>query len=165
MTSSASSPFELLDVAVQKNESYRPVDKPLFARYVLIRAVMHERAVNTPTTTIMVEARIELARDSWLSNFGPGPAGSIARARALVGYDEMALAVNPQPFEALLLFACEQLNPMLDTFITLYGIEHNIDITVEHRLRPVDKLLQNLITTPKNGSKNYFYNQRKGFWE
>lgn len=148
MQSSTSSLFELLDVAVQKNESYRPVDKPLFARYVLVRAVLHERAVNTPTTTIMVETRVELARDSWLSNFGPGPAGPVARARALVGYDEMSLAVNPQPFEVLLLFACEQLNPMLDTFTTLFGIEHNIDITVEHRLRPTAKLLHNLIAPP-----------------
>ncbi len=56
--------------------------------------------------------------------------------------------------EDALWFACRELNPMLETFTTLFGIKNDIDIVVEHGLRPVNKLLHNIVqpfrqTTPK----------------
>jgi hypothetical protein len=43
---------------------------------------------------------------------------------------------------------------MLETFTTLFGIKNDIDIVVEHGLRPVNKLLHNIVqpfrqTNPK----------------
>lgn len=147
MTSSASSPFELLDVKV------KPVPKALiadnwpdggFVRYMLVD-LMKESDLHTHTQRVGIAAHIELAQDSWLSDFGPGHSSRIGTVTAVVRVHEADIAVEPQPYSKAVWFACEQLNPMLDTFSTLFGIEQGIDIHVEHRLRPVERLLHNLI--------------------
>jgi hypothetical protein len=38
---------------------------------------------------------------------------------------------------------------MLETFTTLFGIKNDIDIVVEHGLRPVNKLLHNIVQPRK----------------
>lgn len=154
MTSSADSPFELVDVKVKSVHKNLIADKwpdGGFVRYVLLD-LMKESDLHTHTQRVSIKAHIELARDSWLADFGPGHSTRIGTVTAVVRVHEADIAVEPQPYSKAVWFACEQLNPMLDTFSTLFGIEQNIDITVEHRLRPVERLLQNLvIPQPRKG--------------
>jgi hypothetical protein len=108
---------------------------------------------------IGVVGHIELAGRSWLNPdwLNPDKVGYSARignfsVRVEVG-DGVFLDNEPN-FEDALWFACRELNPMLETFTTLFGIKNDIDIVVEHGLRPVNKLLHNIVqpfrqTTPK----------------
>lgn len=164
MTSSASSPFELLDVKVKPLHKALVVDNwpdGGFVRYVLVD-LMKENDLHTHTQRVGIAAHIELAYNSWLSDFGPSHSSRIGTVTAVVRVHEADIAVEPQPYSKAVWFACEQLNPMLDTFSTLFGIEQGIDIHVEHRLRPVDRLLHNLIMPQK---ARYYYDQKKGFWK
>lgn len=147
MTSSASSPFELVDVKVKPVHYALVADNwPAggFVRYMLVD-LMKENDLHTHTQRVGIAAHIELAQDTWLSEFGPGHSARIGTVTAVVRVHEADIAVEPRPYSKAVWFACEQLNPMLDTFSTLFGIEQGIDIHVEHRLRPVERLLQNLI--------------------
>lgn len=149
MTSSTSSPFKLGNVTVKPGtfaiESAASAWKDGgFVRYVL-SDVQKTHEYTQATANVLVAGVVELARVSWLTDFGPGNATRIGTivAEILVPFD--AVERDPQPYTKVLWFACDQLNPMLDSYTTLFGIEHNIDIHVEHRLRPVERLLQNLI--------------------
>lgn len=145
MTSSASSPFKLGKVTVKPQaQRYAWGDGGYFARY-LMSDVQKTHEYTQATANVLVAGVVELARDSWLSDFGPGTSMRIGTlvTEIIVPFD--TLERDPKPYSDALWFACEQLNPMMDTFTTLFGIEHNIDITVEHRLRPVERHLQNLI--------------------
>jgi len=98
---------------------------------------------------IGVAGYVELAERSWLD---PDKIGSSTRigtfsVRVELGDYVIDDALN---LEDALWFACRELNPMLETFTTLFGIKNDIDIVVEHGLRPVTKLLQNIVQ-PKPG--------------
>ena len=149
MTSSASSPFELRDVLLKPGtytvESSSAAWKDGgFVRYILVDLLRADNYTKA-SVEVRVAGVVELAKVSWLTDFGPGSATRIGNISATIVVDYADLECDPQPYTKLLWFACEQLNPMLDTFTTLYGIKNNIDIHVEHRLRPVERLLQNLI--------------------
>lgn len=115
-----------------------------YARYIM-SDVQKTHAYTQATANVLVAGVVEIATQPWLHDFGPGHSNRIGglAAEIIVPFD--TLERDPKPYSEALWFACEQLNPMLDTFTTLFGIEHNIDITVEHRLRPVERHLQNLI--------------------
>lgn len=150
MQSSTSSPFELTDVNVKKADIKWHNDMPAeggYVRYMLID-IMKEHDAPTGGVRVGIAAHVELAWSSWLDDFGPGRSLRIGTITAIVRVNEEDIAVEPQPYSKALKFACEQLNPMLDAFTTLFGIEQNIDITVEHRLRPTSKMLHNLIAPP-----------------
>ena len=150
MPSSTSSPFELTDVNVKKANLNWHNDLPAeggYVRYMLVD-IMKESELETMSVRVGIIAHVELAWSSWLSDFGPGRSLRIGTITAIVRVNEEDIAVEPQPYSKAVTFACDELNPMLDSFTTLFGIEHNIDITVEHRLRPTAKLLHNLIAPP-----------------
>lgn len=164
MQSSTSSPFELTYVHVEKHATLDPMAKRwmsgAFARYIFVDTARHNE-VPRDRVMIGVSGVVELASESWLNDFGPGTALRIGNVRAAIALNEDELRVDPKPYSNALWFACEQLNPMLDTFTTLFGIEHNIDIQVEHRLRPVERLLQNLIMP---AAARATYNRKHKTW-
>jgi hypothetical protein len=101
----------------------------------------------------MVAGTIELANTSWMNPDKIGSSVRIGAFGARVEFDiGTVLAEEAPSYEAALWFACKELNPMLESYTTLFGINHNIDITVEHGLRPVTKLLQNIVQPrPRTG--------------
>jgi hypothetical protein len=101
----------------------------------------------------MVAGTIELANTSWMNPDKIGSSVRIGAFGARVEFDiGIVLAEEVLSYEAALWFACKELNPMLESYTTLFGINHNIDITVEHGLRPVTKLLQNIVQPrPRTG--------------
>ena len=149
MQSSTSSPFKLGKVTVKPGtyaiESSAAAWKDGgFVRYIM-SDVQKTHEYTQASANVLVAGVIELAKVSWLTEFGPGSATRIGTivGEIIVPFD--AVERDPHPYANALWFACDQLNPMLDSLSTLFGIEHNIDIHVEHRLRPVERLLQNLI--------------------
>lgn len=164
MQSSTSSPFELTSVRVDKHATLdsgaQRWKDGAFARYIFVDT-MRQNDVRRDKVMIGVAGVVELASESWLNDFGPGTALRIGNVRAAIALNEDELRVDPKPYSKALWFACEQLNPMLDTFTTLFGIEHNIDIQVEHRLRPVERLLQNLIMP---AAARATYNRKHKTW-
>jgi hypothetical protein len=101
----------------------------------------------------MVAGTIELANTSWMNPDKIGSSVRIGSFGARVEFDiGIVLAEEEPSYEAALWFACKELNPMLESYTTLFGIKHDIDITVEHGLRPVTKLLQNIVQPrPRTG--------------
>lgn len=149
MTSSANSPFKLGKVTVKPgtysiDSSASAWKDGGFVRYIM-SDVQKTHEYTQATANVLVAGVVELAKVSWLNEFGPGSATRIGTIVGEISVSFDAVERDPHPYSKALWFACEQLNPMLDTFTTLFGIENNIDIHVEHRLRPVDRLLQNLI--------------------
>jgi len=103
--------------------------------------------------TLVVAGTIELADTSWLNPDKIGNTMRIGSFGARVEFDIGVVLSDEAPsYEDALWFACKELNPMLETFTTLFGIKNDIDITVEHGLRPVTKLLQNIVQPhPRTG--------------
>ncbi len=159
----SSAPFKLTEVKVKKaNFNLHNVlsAEGGCVRYMLVD-IMKESELETMSVRVGIIAHVELAWSSWLSDFGPSRSLRIGTITAVVRVHEADIAVEPQPYSKAVTFACDELNPMLDSFTTLFGIEHNIDITVERRLRPTAKLLYNLIAPP---ARRYKYDPKKGFW-
>jgi hypothetical protein len=103
---------------------------------------------------IGVAGFVELAQRSWLNPDKIGNTQRIGNFSVRVEANNEVLLDDGLDFEDALWFACRELNPMLETFTTLFGIKNDIDIVVEHGLRPVNKLLRNIVqpfrqTTPK----------------
>lgn len=147
MTSSASSPFKLCDVQVRENERVVWSNGPTHhARFVLSH-VDKQASVRSWHDVLLVAGTVEIASRSWLDD--PDKIGSSSRIGTVGARVEFNIASvfdeHTSTYEDALWFACKELNPMLESFTTLFGIKHNIDITVEHGLRPVKQLLQNLV--------------------
>ncbi len=153
MTSSTNSPFKLEGLKIAANSTPHFVaHRTWYARFVLADT-QRVAELTKWKDKLGVIGFIEMAQRSWLN---PDTIGSTQRignfsVRVEVGdgvwLDELNL-------EDALWFACRELNPMLETFTTLFGIKNDIDIVVEHGLRPVNKLLHNIVqpfrqTTPK----------------
>jgi hypothetical protein len=96
-----------------------------------------------------VVGHIELAGRSWLEPDKIGSGTRIGNFSACALLNTPALYADEPNFEDALWFACRKLNPMLETFTTLFGIKNDIDIVVEHGLRPVNKLLHNIVQPRK----------------
>jgi hypothetical protein len=128
--------------------------KPHFARFVF-SDVQRSASVLSWHDTLVVAGTIELADTSWLNPDKIGNTMRIGSFGARVEFDIGVVLSDEAPsYEDALWFACKELSPMLETFTTLFGIKNDIDITVEHGLRPVNKLLHNIVqpfsqTTPK----------------
>lgn len=147
MTSSASFPFKLNAVKVKDNERVAlRTEGTHYARFLVTRA----ETVASPASwhdVLNVLCSVELAHYSWLNDSdkisSPVSIGSIS---ARIHFDSTMLFDDEMPtFEDALVFACKEINPMLESFTTLFGIKHNIDIAVEHGLRPTKQLLMNLV--------------------
>lgn len=121
-----------------------------FARFIF-SDVQRNASVLSWHDTLMVAGTIELANTSWMNPDKIGSTVRIGSFGARVEFDISTVLDPKEPtYEDALWFACKELNPMLESYTTLFGIKHNIDITVEHGLRPVTKLLQNIVQ-PKPG--------------
>lgn len=121
-----------------------------FARFIFSDAQRHASVLSWHDT-LMVAGTIELSSTSWMSPDKIGSTIRIGSFGARVEFDISTVFDPKEPtYEDALWFACKELNPMLESYTTLFGIKHNIDITVEHGLRPVTKLLQNIVQ-PKPG--------------
>lgn len=147
MTSSASSPFKLCDVQVRENERVVWSNGPTHhARFVLSH-VDKQASVRSWHDVLLVAGTVEIASRSWLNN--PDKIGSSSRIGSVGARVEFDIATvfdeHSHTYEDALWFACKELNPMLESFTTLFGIKHNIDIVVDHGLRPVKQLLVNLV--------------------
>jgi hypothetical protein len=152
MTSSTSSPFKLEGLQVRENDRFVLANKPHFARFVF-SDVQRNVSVLSWHDTLMVAGTIELANSSWMNPDKIGSTIRIGSFGARVEFDIGTVLAEEEPsYEAALWFACKELNPMLESYTTLFGIKHDIDITVEHGLRPVTKLLQNIVQPhPRTG--------------
>lgn len=152
MTSSASSPFKLCDVQVRENERVVWSNGPTHhARFVLSH-VDKQASVRSWHDVLLVAGTVEIAPRSWLEH--PDKIGSSSRIGSVGARVEFDIATvfdeHSHTYEDALWFACKELNPMLESFTTLFGIKHNIDITVDHGLRPVKQLLVNLVQPRPN---------------
>jgi len=152
MTSSTSSPFKLEGLQVRENDRFVLANKPHFARFIF-SDVQRNASVLSWHDTLMVAGTIELANTSWMNPDKIGSSVRIGSFGARVEFDIGTVLAEEEPsYEAALWFACKELNPMLESYTTLFGIKHDIDITVEHGLRPVTKLLQNIVQPrPRTG--------------
>lgn len=147
MTSSASSPFKLCDVQVREAERVVMTKSgEAHARFVLTH-VDKQASVKSWHDVLLVAGTVEIAPRSWLDNPDRiGTSWRIGSVGARVEFDIAAvLTEHTSTYEDALWFACKELNPMLESFTTLFGIKHNLDIVVDHGLRPVKQLLQNLV--------------------
>lgn len=147
MTSSASSPFKLNAVKVKETERLllQRVGTH-YARFFVTRV----ETVASPASwhdVLNILCAVELAPYSWLHDSDKiGSSFRIGSFGARVEFDiSMVFEPKEPSYEDALIFACKEINPMLESFTTLFGIKHNIDITVEHGLRPTTQLLQNLV--------------------
>lgn len=154
MTSSANSPFKLTAVKVKENERVGlRTEGTHYARFLVTRA----ETVASPASwhdVLNILCNVELAPYSWLNDADKiGSSMSIGSISARVYFDSTMLFDDEMlTFEDALIFACKEINPMLESFTTLFAIKHNIDITVEHGLRPTTQLLRNLVqSAPKPG--------------
>jgi hypothetical protein len=152
MTSSTNSPFKLKGLQVHEINRRVLTIKPHFARFSF-SDVQRSASVLSWHDTLMVAGTIELADASWLNPDKIGSTVRIGSFGARVEFDIGVVLSEEEPsYEAALWFACKELNPMLESYTTLFGIKHDIDITVEHGLRPVTKLLQNIVQPhPRTG--------------
>lgn len=146
MTSSTSSPFKLGPLKVQENDRFTlKKDGDHFVRFIFVD-LQKRMSVLSWHDTLQVAGTVELSHTSWMN---PDKIGSIVRICAFsanVEFDISTVLEDQEPsYEDALWFACKELNPMLESYTTLFGIKHNIDVTVEHGLRPVTKLLQNIV--------------------
>lgn len=146
MTSSTSSPFKLVNVNVRDNNRYIMKSGTHYARFLLTRA----ETVATVTSwhdALNVLCKAELAAYSWLTDADKiGSTMNIGDISARVEFDiSTVFSAQAPDMQDALMFACNELNPMLESLTTLFGISNNIDIVVEHGLRPVQKMLQGLV--------------------
>lgn len=147
MTSSASFPFKLCDVQVRENERVVMTKSgEAHARFVLTHTDK-QASVRSWHDVLLVAGAVEIAAHSWLDN--PDRIGTSWRIGSVGARVELDISTvfdeHSHTYEDALWFACKELNPMLESFTTLFGIKHNIDIVVDHGLRPVKRLLQNLV--------------------
>lgn len=153
MTSSTNSPFKLEDLTIAANSTPHFVPHHTwYARFVLADT-QRIAELTSWRDKIGVVGFVELAPRSWLDPDKVGSSTRIGSFSARVELGDGAIDDAPN-FVGALWFACRELNPMLETFTTLFGIKNDIDIVVEHGLRPVNKLLHNIVqpfrqTTPK----------------
>lgn len=143
-----SSLFNLLRTEVRPGKMSYVLDKgaTYYARYIFVD-VGTKHSVQSWHDTLRVFGEVQLCNNSWLGPIekvdGPKRIGAI---HAEVEFSPSIMLDKDQPsFVDALWYACEQLNPMLDSYTTLFAINHNIDIEVEHRLRPVERMLRNLV--------------------
>ena len=155
MTSSTNSPFKLEDLKIDTGPVARGFlpQSTWYARFVLNDS-QRIADVTQWKDKIGVAGCVEIAARSWLNPDRVGSSTRIGTFRARVEVSSEVLLDYALGFEDALWFACKELNPMLETFTTLFGIKNDIDIVVEHGLRPVNKLLHNIVqpfrqTTPK----------------
>jgi hypothetical protein len=140
---------------VRENDRFVLANKPHFARFLLVDT---ERIAELTAwrDKIGVVGYVELAQRSWLDTNQINTALCIGEVGARVVLTTPALCADEPTFEDALWFACKELNPMLETFTTLFGIKNDIDIVVEHGLRPTTQLLHNLVQ-PRATLKDRFY--------
>ena len=130
---------------MRENDRFVLTSKPHFARFVFID-VQRNVSVLSWHDTLMVAGTIELASSSWMNPDKIGSSFRIGSFGARVEFDIGTVLADEEPsYEDALWFACKELNPMLESYTTLFGIKHSIDITVDHGLRPVKALLKNLV--------------------
>lgn len=116
-----------------------------FARFKFLEAGV-VKSVTTWHDSLRVACYAELAPISWIEADRIGNSVRIGSIGADVLFDrELLFAEDPPTMEDALWFACKELQPMLESLTTLKGIENNIDIVVEHGLRPTNRMLQNLV--------------------
>lgn len=155
MTSSANSPFNLTNVQVRENKRYVFKSGTHYARFLVTRAETIA-TVASWHDALNVLCAAEVAPYSWLTDADKiGSSVSIGSISARVEFDISTVLNEYGPnMQDALLFACKELNPMLESYTTLFGIKNNLDIVVEHGLRPVQKMLQNLVQ-PKPGQLKF----------
>ena len=152
MTSSVSSPFKLDKVVVKPTNRVFTNGKTWFARFMFLEAGII-KSVTTWHDSLRVACYAELAPKSWMDADRIGSTFRIGSIGADVLFNrELILADDPPTMEDALWFACKELQPMLESLTTLKGIENNIDIVVEHGLRPTKRMLQDLVQPqPRKG--------------
>lgn len=160
MTSSVNltSPFKLVDVKVQENERVVMTSSGGAHARFMLTAVDTQASVLSWHDVLRVAGTVEIAARSWLDN--PDRVGTSWRIGSVGARVEFNIAPvfdeHSSTYEDALWFACKELNPMLESFTTLFGIKHNIDITVDHGLRPVNQLLRDLVQPrPNSGILRY----------
>lgn len=124
-----------------------------FARFMFLEAGV-VKSVNTWHDSLRVACYAEVSPKSWMDQDRIGSTVRIGSIGADVLFDrELILEVDDPPtMEDALWFACKELQPMLESLTTLKGIENNIDIVVEHGLRPTKRMLQDLVQPqPRKG--------------
>lgn len=85
---------------------------------------------------LAVQAVIEAAPRSWTQADRIGTTVYLCKGMVVLGVD-MSDAPDPQGVvEQAVHFATAQLNDPLETAATLYGIRNNLDVFIEHKLRP-----------------------------
>lgn len=152
MTSSASFPFKLAGLQVKENDRFVLKNCKHFARFNFIDLNVNY-SMTSAQDVLGVIGVIELSPHSWLEPMNLGVAFRIGEFMAKIenaSFDHRWPHADPPTYDDATWFACRELNPMLESFTTLFGIRHNIDVQVEHGLRPVDKLLRGLVA-PKPG--------------
>ena len=155
MTSSTNSPFKLegLKLDTKTGTVFVP-HYTWYARFVLADT-QRIAELTAWKDKIGVAGYVELAERSWLDPDKIGSSTRIGTFSVRVEIGSEVLLVDALDFEDALWFACRELNPMLETFTTLFGIKNDIDIVVEHGLRPVNKLLHNIVQ-PKPRTGQFF---------
>lgn len=149
MTSSTNSPFKLEALKIDPVPGTRFVSPGTwYARFVLADT-KRIAELTAWRDKIGVVGFVELAQRSWLNPDKIGSSARIGSFSACAVLTTSALYDDEPNFEDALWFACRELNPMLETFTTLFGIKNDIDIVVEHGLRPVNKLLHNIVQPRK----------------
>lgn len=145
MTSSASSPFKLTNVRILDNNRFVLKNSDHYARFMLVD-LNKRTSVTSWHDVLQVAGAIELSHRSWMDPDKVGSTMRICAFNANIEFDiGIVLADHEPSYEEALWFACKELNPMLESYTTLFGIKHGIDVIVEHRLRPVANMLRNLV--------------------
>ena len=157
MISSASSPFKLTDVKVHEvgNKFFPREGSQWYARCIFSK-VDRTQSTNLWQDSLGVAGVVEIATTPWIEADKIGSSQRILGITALVNFVPEIMLANDEPtYTDALMFACREINPMLESATTLYGIKHNIDIRVEHGLRPTSQLLRNLTTPPAPGALRF----------
>jgi hypothetical protein len=151
MNSSASSPFKLTQVKVRETSNLAPrAGSQWYARFMFIN-VDKQRNLDTMLDLLGVVGTVEIASAPWIEANKIGSTMRVLSIAATVDgveFDDSIDYERVPTYEDALWFACRELNPMLESATTLFGIKHDIDIRVEHTLRPTALLLRNLTTPP-----------------
>ncbi len=151
MNSSASSPFKLTHVKVSEITNLPfGAGSQWYARFMFLQ-VDKQRRLDMLSDLIGVVGTVELSSSPWINADRVGSTMRVLHIAAAVDgveFDDNIDYERVPTYEDALWFACRELNPMLESATTLLGIKHDIDIQVEHGLRPTQALLRNLTAPP-----------------
>lgn len=143
MPSSTSSPsdnarLKLLEMHVEKNARHvRPATRDnIFVRFQL-RQVERVTRPELWDCQLLLSAYIEAAPKSWITDGDRiGSTWTTHNAVVRIGVDIDGHDDPDQLMREAIAMGCRELNDPMEVAATLYGIEHNEDVHIEHKLRP-----------------------------